>query len=76
MKADQAARLLKIVKSLGLTPIETDDDRSERVGFSRVYGERATFVGSGPDHVTLYGDHATRYDSPKFFGEHRFHDDE
>jgi len=55
---------------------ETDDGRSERVGFSRVYGERATFVGSGPDHVTLYGDHATRYDSPNFFGETRIHDDE
>jgi len=47
---------------------ETDDGRSERVGFSRVYGERATFVGSGPDHVTLYGDHATRYEVPNFFG--------
>ena len=47
---------------------ETDDGRSERVGFSRIYGERATFVGSGPDHVTLYGDHATRYDAPNFFG--------
>jgi hypothetical protein len=55
---------------------ETDDGRSERVGFSRVYGERATFVGSRPDHVTLYGDHATRYDAPNFFGEHRNHDDE
>jgi len=47
---------------------ESDDGRSERVGFSRVYGERATFVGSGPDHVTLYGDHATRYEAPNFFG--------
>ena len=55
---------------------ETDDGRSERVGFSRVYGERATFVGSGPDHVTLYGDHATRYDSPNFFGAMRDNDDE
>ena len=55
---------------------ETDDGRSERVGFSRVYGERATFVGSGPNHVTLYGDHATRYDSPNFFGETRYHDEE
>jgi hypothetical protein len=50
---------------------ETDDGRNERVGFSRVYGERATFIGSGPDHVTLYGDHATRYDAPNFFGEMR-----
>jgi hypothetical protein len=48
---------------------ETDDGRSERVGFSRTYGERATFVGSGPDHVTLYGDHATRFEAPNFFGE-------
>lgn len=55
---------------------ETDDGRSERVGFSRVYGERATFVGSGPDHVTLYGDHATRYDTPNFFGAMRDHDEE
>jgi hypothetical protein len=55
---------------------ETDDGRIERVGFSRIYGERATFVGTGPDHVTLYGDHATRYDTPNFFGEHRIHDDE
>ena len=55
---------------------ETEDGRSERVGFSRVYGERATFVGSGPDHVTLYGDHATRYDSPNFFGAIRDHEDE
>jgi hypothetical protein len=55
---------------------ETEDGRAERVGFSRTYGERATFVGSGPDHVTLYGDHATRYDAPNFFGEMRTHDDE
>lgn len=55
---------------------ETLDGRSEKVGFSRVYGERATFVGTGPDHVTLYGDHATRYDAPNFFGEHRIRDDE
>ncbi|MGD8438979.1 MAG: hypothetical protein PVG53_00475 [Holophagae bacterium] len=55
---------------------ETDDGSVERVGFSRTYGERATFVGSGPDHVTLYGDHATRYEAPNFFGEQRFHDDE
>jgi len=55
---------------------ETDDGRSERVGFSRVYGERATFVGSGPDHVTLYGDHATRYEAPNFFGVARNNDDE
>ena len=47
---------------------ETDDGRSERIGFSRIYGERATFVGSGPDRVTLYGDHATRYEAPNFFG--------
>jgi hypothetical protein len=55
---------------------ETIDGRTERVGFSRVYGERATFVGSGPDHVTLYGDHATRYDAPNFFGEHRLREEE
>ena len=55
---------------------ETDDGRSERVGFSRIWGERATFVGSGPGHVTLYGDHATRYESPNFFGEMRNHEDE
>jgi hypothetical protein len=55
---------------------ETDDGRSERVGFSRIYGERATFVGSGPDHVTLYGDHATRYDAPNFFGVMRENGDE
>ena len=55
---------------------ETDDGRNEKVGFSRVFGERATFVGSGPDHVTLYGDHATRYDAPNFFGVGRNHDDE
>ena len=55
---------------------ETDDGRSERVGFSRVYGERATFVGSGPGHVTLYGDHATRYDTPNFFGVMRDNLDE
>jgi hypothetical protein len=55
---------------------ETDDGRFERVGFSRTYGERATFVGSGPDHVTLYGDHATRFEAPNFFGEHRHHEDE
>lgn len=55
---------------------ETDDGRSERVGFSRVYGERATFVGSGPNHVTLYGDHATRYDTPNFFGAMRNNGDE
>jgi hypothetical protein len=50
---------------------ETDDLSTERVAFSRIYGERATFVGSGPDHVTLYGDHAVRYDAPNFFGEAR-----
>lgn len=55
---------------------ETDDGRGERVGFSRIYGERATFVGSGPDHVTLYGDHATRYEAPNFFGAARNHEDE
>ena len=55
---------------------ETDDGRFERVGFSRVFGERATFVGSGPDHVTLYRDHATRYEAPNFFGEIRNHEDE
>ena len=55
---------------------ETDDGRGERVGFSRVYGERATFVGSGPDHVTLYGDHATRYEVPNFFGAMRDIDDD
>lgn len=55
---------------------ETDDGRYERVGFSRVFGERATFVGSGPDHVTLYGDHATRYDAPNFFGAMRDLDEE
>lgn len=55
---------------------ESDDGRSERVGFSRVYGERATFVGSGPEHVTLYGDHATRYEAPNFFGVMRNHEDE
>ena len=48
----------------------------ERIGFSRVYGERATFVGSGPGHVTLYGDHATRYDSPNFFGAMRGNGDD
>jgi hypothetical protein len=55
---------------------ETDDGRSEKVGFSRTYGERATFVGSGPDHVTLYGDHAIRYDAPNFFGAMRENGDE
>jgi len=55
---------------------ETTDGRSEKVGFSRIYGERATFVGSGPGHVTLYGDHATRYDTPNFFGATRINDDE
>lgn len=55
---------------------ETLDGRSERVGFSRVFGERATFVGTGPDHVTLYGDHATRYDAPNFFGAMRENGDE
>jgi hypothetical protein len=55
---------------------ETLDGRTEKVGFSRVYGERATFVGSGPDHVTLYGDHATRYEAPNFFGETRINDDD
>jgi hypothetical protein len=55
---------------------ESDDDRSERVGFSRVYGERATFVGSGPDHVTLYGGHATRYEAPNFFGVMRNNNDD
>jgi hypothetical protein len=55
---------------------ETDDGRRERVGFSRVYGERATFVGSAPGHVTLYGDHATRYEVPNFFGAMRSNDDE
>ena len=55
---------------------ETDDGRSERVGFSRVYGERATFVGSGPDHVTLYGDHAICFDdAPNFFGKVRDDDE-
>ena len=55
---------------------ETDDGRSERVGFSRVYGERATFVGSGLDHVTLYGDHATRFDdAPNLFGKVRDDDE-
>jgi len=55
---------------------ETLDGRNEKVGFSRIYGERATFVGSGPDHVTLYGDHATRYDAPNFFGATRINGDE
>lgn len=53
---------------------ETEDGRSERVGFSRVYGEHATFVGGAPNRVTSYGDHATRYDAPNFFGEVRDHD--
>lgn len=66
----------KLNENLVELKAETLDGRSEQVGFSRVYGERATFVGTGPDHVTLYGDHATRYDAPNFFGEHRIRDDE
>jgi hypothetical protein len=46
----------------------TDDGGSVRVSFSRVYGERATFVFA-EDKVERYGEHASRYDGLNFFGE-------
>jgi hypothetical protein len=72
----QANLTSKVNDNLVELEAETIDGRNEKVGFSRVYGERATFVGSGPDHVTLYGDHATRYEAPNFFGATRINGDE
>lgn len=54
---------------------ETDDGRKEKVGFSRIWGEHATFVGTDADHVTRYGDHVSRYDAPNFFGVARSAED-
>ncbi|MFV2072010.1 MAG: hypothetical protein ACC742_05075 [Thermoanaerobaculales bacterium] len=46
----------------------SEDGTPVRVSFSRVYGERATFVFAA-DHVDRYGEHAERYASLNFFGE-------
>lgn len=54
---------------------ETDDGSREKVAFSRIWGEHATFVGTDADHVTGYGDHVTRYDAPNFFGVARSADE-
>jgi hypothetical protein len=44
-----------------------DDGSQERVDFSRVAGEHATFV-RGPGGVQRYGEEATKYDGANFFG--------
>lgn len=46
----------------------TDDGAPVRVSFSRVYGERATFVFA-PNGLDQYGEHASRYENLNFFGE-------
>jgi hypothetical protein len=43
------------------------DGTTSRVDFSRVGGERATFV-RGPSGVRSFGDHAERYETVNFFG--------
>jgi hypothetical protein len=44
------------------------DGTDAHVSFSRIAGERATFV-RGPDGVTSYGEHAQLYEPVNFFGE-------
>ena len=51
--------------------LATEDDGSqERVHFSRIAGEHATFV-CGPRGVQRFGEHATGYDGVNFFGAAR-----
>jgi hypothetical protein len=50
-----------------------DDGSQERVDFSRVAGEHATFV-RGPSGVQLFGEHATEQDGVNFFGAGRGED--
>jgi hypothetical protein len=45
-----------------------DDGAPVRVSFSRVYGERATFVFAS-NGLSQYGEHASRYENLNFFGE-------
>ena len=47
---------------------ESDDDVVVRVSFSRVFGEKATFLRA-PDGVNRCGEDASRYESVNFFGE-------
>lgn len=47
-----------------------DDGTQERVHFSRIAGEHATFV-CGPRGVQRFGEHATKYDTGNFFGAGR-----
>jgi hypothetical protein len=53
----------------GLVEIEAveDDGTRERVDFSCVAGEHATFV-RGPSGVQCFGEHVARYDGVNFFG--------
>ena len=53
-----------------LVEILTDDEDGAlvRVSFSRVFGERATFLMTGGD-LTQFGSHADRYEGVNFFGE-------
>jgi hypothetical protein len=44
------------------------DGVESRVDFSRVAGERATFV-RGPSGLRTFGEHAERYEGVNFFGE-------
>jgi len=52
---------------LGEVLLSRDDDDMVRIGFSRVYGEKATFVISS-DAVQSYGPNAGDFASVNFFG--------
>ena len=45
-----------------------DEAPPERVSFSRIHGEHATFL-MAEDGVDSFGEHADRYESLNFFGE-------
>jgi len=51
----------------------TDDAGAIRVSFSRVFGERATFVFAD-DQVERYGEDAALYNGLNFFGEAADHE--
>lgn len=64
-RADLSSNLdQRLVDILSLT----DDGSPVRVSFSRVFGERATFVFAA-NGVDEYGEHAERFDALNFFGE-------
>ena len=54
------AKLVDLESRLG-------DEDPVRVSFSRVHGERATFLMSG-DAIQGFGEHASRYEGLNFFG--------